>query len=274
MSISVFQPKVWEDSLIENFHESSFIGLITTPPTESKGNSGCVFTRIAKGSWKDYPENGKITWDQVAGTKVELTYPNEKYYAFMVEDIDEVQTNKDVLNAVTKEQGAVLAELIDQEVLGDVIKNTKSENILGTKESPISVNPESAYELLVDLNKMANKNKVPSSGRYFLINPDFLAELEKDSRFTKEYEILENGLLKGTNCNINGTQFIVRADNPSDKVVLTHKKGTGYGMQLNGEPEPVRLQDYFADGVRGLTKYGYVALRDDCSYYANVSYAK
>lgn len=273
MSFDNFKPTVWQKGFIENFHESSFVSLITTPPTEVKGNEKCVFTRLGKGNWKDYPVGGKITWEQVAGTKIELTYPNEKYYAHMVEDVDAIQTNEDVLKEVTAEQTAVIAEIIDQEVLADIIKNTKTENIIGTTEAPVTVKTAKAYEILVDLNKMANKKKVPSEGRYFLINPDFLAELEKDDRFTKEYTILQNGLLQGSSCVVNGTQFIVRADNPVNKVVLVHKKGEGFGMQKEGtEPEVCRLQDYFADGVRGLVKYGYVALRDDCSFYANVSY--
>ncbi|EOU1808398.1 hypothetical protein IZT13_002994, partial [Clostridium perfringens] len=70
--------------------------------------------------------------------------------------------------------------------------------------------------------------------------------------------------------NINGTKLIVRADNPQDKILLTQKSGTGYAMQID-EVEAMRLTDYIADGVRGLTNYGYVQLRDNCSVVANIT---
>lgn len=275
MSVEVFKQELWEDEILEQFHETSFVNMITTSPTEFKGTESCIFTKIEKGSWQDLPDNGEIQWGEVAGTKVKLTFPHQKYYATCVNDVDQIQTNKDVLAATVREQSSVLAELVDQEVLNYIIDETKAENIMGTIEKPMpAYYPEHAYELLVNLNKMANKNKVPSTGRYFMINPDFLAELEKDPRFTKEYTILENGLLKGTKCMINGTQFICRADNPVNKIALVHKKGTGFAFQISEKPEAIRLQTKFALGIRALTQYGYVQLRDDCTYYAHVTYDK
>lgn len=43
-------------------------------------------------------------------------------------------------------------------------------------------------------------------------------------------------------------------------------------MQLDGSAEAVRLQDYFADGVKGLVKYGYTELREESSFLSHIKY--
>ncbi len=269
MSIENYKPDLWESAILGNFHESSFVGLITTPPTDTKGKK-VLFNRINKGAWKKHDKTKPIEWSQVSTTLKEMEFPHEKYYAFMVSDVDSIQAQDDVLRAVTKEQTGVIGEEIDQEVVTHIISKMSEENTMGSDSEKLPVTPESAYELLVDLNTMATMKKVPVSERYFIISPLYLALLEKDSRFTNKYEILENGLVDGA--NINGSKLIARADNPIDKVLLTHKSGTSYAMQLEGNPEGIRLQDFFSDGVRGLVKYGYEQLRDDCSFLAHVKY--
>ncbi|WP_461207828.1 hypothetical protein [Clostridium sp. DL1XJH146] len=270
MAIDNYKPTLWEDSIMENFHDSSFVGVITTPPVEKKGEK-VIFNRIQPGAWKDYTKGQKIEWSDVATTKVEMTFPEEKYYAFMVDDCDSIQLKDDVLKSVTKEQSGVLGEEINQEVVTYITENIAAENIIGTDLEKELVTKSNAYDLLVDLNTKANKLKVPVGGRYFIISPDFLALIAKDDRFTTQYSILKNGVVEGA--TVNGTTLICKADNPVDKVVLTHPSGTGYAMQLDGAPEAVRLVDYIGDGVRGLVKYGYTKLRNESSCMAFIKYS-
>lgn len=269
MAIDNYKPTLWEDAILENFHDSSFVGDITTPPVETNGEK-VVFNRMVPGVWKDYIDGQKIEWSQVATTKVEMDFPKKKYYAFMVEDVDQVQLKDDVLKAVTKEQSAVLGETISQEVVQFIIGNTPANGIIGTAETPELVNKSNAYDMLVDLNTKANKSKVPTTNRYFIISPDFLALLAKDDRFIKEYKILANGIVEGS--TVNGTTLVCKADNPADKVILTHPSGTGFAMQLTGDPEAIRLVDYFGDGVRGIAQYGYTQLRPESSCVAYIKF--
>jgi hypothetical protein len=268
MAIDNYKPALWEKAIIENFHDNSFVGIITTPPVEIKGEK-VIFNRIQPGAWKEYVSGQKIEWGEVATTKVEMSFSQQKYFAFMVDDCDKVQLAGDVISAVTKEQSAVLGEEIDQEVVAYIADNIAAANTIGTADEPITITDD-AYDNLVDLSTKANKLKVPVTDRYFIISPDYLALLEKDPRFTLQYTILQNGIVDGA--KVNGATLICKADNPSDKVILTHPSGTGYAMQLSGTPEAVRLVDYIGDGVRGLVKYGYTKLRDESSCMAHIQY--
>ncbi|PEY47571.1 hypothetical protein CN356_31355, partial [Bacillus cereus] len=86
----------------------------------------------------------------------------------------------------------------------------------------------------------------------------------KDDRFTKQPVILENGIVEGQ--IINGSQIVVSEEihNTSGKykILALHKSGIGHGKQLN-ETEAQRLQNSFADGVRGLMVYGAGVLRPE-----------
>lgn len=270
MAIDNYKPTLWENAIIQNFHDDSFVGLITTPPVEINGEK-VVFNKIAPGAWKDYVSGQKIEWSTVATTKVEMNFPNQKYYAFMVEDVDKVQLAGDVMGSVTKEQSDVLGEEISQEVVKFIATNTPAANTIATAADPDLVTKSNAYDMLVDLNTLANKSKVPITGRYFIVSPDFLALIAKDDRFTRQYTVLQTGVVEGA--TVNGTTLICKADNPNDKVILTHPSGTGYAMQLTGDPEAVRLQDYFGDGVRGIVKYGYTQLRPESSCVAYIKWS-
>lgn len=371
MAIENYKPTLWEDAILKNFHDSSFIENITTPPAEVQGEK-VIWNRLSPGVWKNYSTGQKIEWSDVATNRIEMTFPYQKYYAFVVSDCDACQLKDDVLDSVTQEQSDVLGEEISQEVVGFIVSNTPAYNTIGataaniigttsigaatatedgknivlrvdsgeaktitlatgdTLDSIVAkinttvglniasdnggklnlksttfgsasnitvdstsdaaalsylgltsgssnsgaieselVNKSNAYDLLVDLNTLANKAKVPTTERYFIIPPDYLALIAKDPRFTLQYTILQNGVVEGA--TINGTTLICKADNPNDKVVLTHQSSTGYAMQLN-ESEAVRLQDVFGDGVRGLVRYGYTQLRPESSCVAFVKY--
>lgn len=270
MALENFKPTLWSSSIMENFHDTSFVGLITTPPVEKRGEK-VIFNRIQKGAWKEYNAGTPITWDEVATTRIEMDFPHQKYFSYIVEDVDEVQTAREgeVLKAITREQSALLGEEVDQEVVSYIAENIVESNIIGTEAEPVLVNPTNAYDELVDLNTLGNKQKIPVTNRYFIISPDYLGLLEKDERFTKEYKILTNGIVEGA--NINGGTLIVKADNPDDKVLLVHPSSTGFAMQLKGDDfEVIRLENHFANGVRALCKYGYTQLRPEASCMAHV----
>ena len=102
-------------------------------------------------------------------------------------------------------------------------------------------------------------NKVTASlvAKYAVDTGTFL-----DTRFTANYTILENGVIEGA--KINGVQLIFSEELNGGKfaIVALHKSAIGFGKQLE-ETEAMRLQNAFADGVRGLQVCGVKTLRGE-----------
>ena len=249
MSVQNFIPTIWEARLLAKFHERSVAELITTPPTKVEGNK-VVFNKVSDVAIKDY--TGEVSFDDLDTPKVELELNNQKYWAFKVDDVDAVQAAGNLIDPHVEEAGYGLQEHSDKYVFTEALKTTNT----------ITVTDEKAYDIIVKLNTVLNKKKVSKANRFACINAEVLEELNLDPRFTENYTILENGVIEGG--NINGTQLVFSEELNDGKyaVVALHKSAIGYGVQLQ-ETEAMRLQNSFADGVRGLKVDGAKTLRPE-----------
>lgn len=257
MAVQNFKKTLWEGALLANFHNVAVVDTITTKPSQKDGEK-IIFNRVGAGAIKDY--TGSIAWDEINTTPVEMTFTQKKYFAFALDDVDKAQLVGEVMKATTQEHGAVLAETIDDYVLGKAIAGVKAANKIGSATTKKTVNKTNAYDYIVDLGTKLNKNKVPKIDRFVVINSDYLGLLSKDDRFTKNPTVLENGIVEGQ--KINGMQVVVSEELADGQVVALHKSAIGYDKQVN-EMEAMRLQNAFADGIRGLTVYDAVVLRDE-----------
>ena len=107
-----------------------------------------------------------------------------------------------------------------------------------------------------------NKHKVPKAERFAIVNAEALEELHLDARFVANYTVLENGIIEGA--KINGVQLVFSEELNGGEfaIVVLHKSAIGFGKQLE-ETEAMRLQNAFADGVRGLQVCGVKTLREE-----------
>lgn len=248
MSIATFIPSIWEARLMHNFRERSITSLITTPPSEIRGNK-IIFNNVSNVAVKDY--TGKVDFDDLTTAKVELDMDIQKYWAFKVKDVDAVQAAGDLVDAHTIEASAEMEVVMDGAVLTEGLTTT---NVVEKGET------DKAYDLIVKCNTALNKNKVPKTDRYCVINSDVLEDLNLDDRFNRHYNILENGVIEGG--AINGTTLIFSEELNAGKyaILAGHISAIGFGSQLE-ETEALRLESDFADGIRGLQVAGTKTLR-------------
>lgn len=247
MAIENFIPKVWDASLIQNFYNSSKIAAVTFKPEKIEGDT-VIYNTVSDIAIKDYA--GKVVFDELATNKVELIMNQKKYWAFKVNDVDAIQAAGPLTSPHVMEASNKMAQLVDTYAFKDMVDNCLEDNVV---EITDALSPENAYDGLVALNRTLDKNRVGQADRFLVIDWDYLSMLEKDVRFTYNYKVLENGVIEGS--TVNGATLVVSNDLPAGRIIAMHKSAYGFGMQLN-ETEALRLQDDFADGVRGLQVYG------------------
>ncbi len=257
MSVESFKPTLWEGALIANFHSLSIADVLATPPSDIKGNK-VTFNRVAAGTLKDY--TGTVEWADINTTPVDMVFDKKKYFAFALDDVDKVQTKGDVMAATTKEHSAVLSEAYDKDFFAALLAGTTMK--IGSSSAKKKVTPVNAYDFIVDLGTMLSKKKVPKVNRFVTVNADYLGLLSKDKRFTDNPKVLENGIVEGQ--VINGMQVMCSEELPANVILASHKSAIGAAKQIE-EMEAMRLQDKFADGIRGLCVYGHKVLREDAS---------
>ena len=249
MAITNFIPTIWEARLLAKFHERSVAEVITTAPTKIEGNK-IIFNKVSDVAIKDY--EGSVSFDDLTTSKVELPLDIKKYWAFKVDDVDAVQAAGALIDPHVAEAAAGLQEATDVAAFTEALNTTNS----------ITADDSKAYDLIVKANTQLNKNKVPKSDRFIVINAEVLEDLQLDARFTEHYTILENGIMEGA--KINGVQLVFSEElNEGNYAILAlHKSALGFGKQLQ-ETEAMRLQNAFADGVRGLQVCGTKILREE-----------
>ena len=250
MAVTNFIPQIWEARLLAKFHERSIADIITTSPTKVEGNK-VVFNKVSDVAINPY--SGTVNFEDLTTSKVELTLDNKNYWAFKVDDVDAVQSAGDLIDPHVEEAGYGLQEATDKFVLTEALKTSNTVSKAGD---------EKAYDLIVKANTALNKKKVPKAQRYAVINAEVLEDLQLDARFTLQYTILENGIIEGA--NINGTQLVFSEElnDGSFAIVVLHKSAIGYAKQLE-ETEAMRLQNSFADGIRGLQVDCFKNLREE-----------
>ncbi len=254
MAIDSFKKVIWEAGLITEFRKSSVAELISTKPVKTDG-SKVTFNRLTTGDVKDY--TGNIEWDKITTTPVDLVFDKKKYFAITMDDLDAVQAVKSVMQDTIADEAAKIKEQEDKDFFatlvagaGDTIGKTKA----------IALNAKNVYDNIVDLGTKLTKKKVPKVNRYVVVSADITNLLSKDDRFTKNPNVLENGIVEGQ--KINGLQVVESEELPEGTMIAVHKSGSGFGRQLQ-ETEAMRLQNAFADGVRGLDAYGSIVLRKE-----------
>ena len=247
MAVTNFIPQVWEARLMAKFHERSVGQLITTAPTKIEGNK-IIFNKVSDIALKDY--EGSVSFDDLTTSKVELPMDVKKYWAFKVDDVDAVQAAGALIDPHVAEAGYGLQEATDKLILDEALKTSNA------------VTGEKAYDIIVKANTQLNKHKVPKAERFAIVNAEALEELHLDARFVANYTVLENGIIEGA--KINGVQLVFSEELNGGEfaIVVLHKSAIGFGKQLE-ETEAMRLQNAFADGVRGLQVCGVKTLREE-----------
>lgn len=270
MAVTTFIPQVWEAKLLTNFHKASVANVITTKPTDIKGNK-LIFHRVGNVAVKNY--TGAVAWDELTTSSVELNMDQKKYFAFKVDDVDKVQAAGELVDSHTREAAATLQEVADKFVLG-LYTGAHADNVIGTDAAPKTITSANIYDLIVDLGTKLSQKKVPMTERFVVINHAGLGLLSKDDRFTRQPNVLANGVVEGQ--IINGMQVVVSEEVSNTtgkyKFMALHATAIGYGKQLE-ETEAMRLESAFADGVRGLMVYGAAVIRPEALAVATVTFA-
>ncbi len=257
MSVENFKPTLWEGALIHNFHQVSVADALCTRPASIQGNK-VIFNRIGAGTIRDY--EGKVDWDSISTTPVEMTFPKKKYFAFALEDVDKVQLKSDVMTATTAEHSALLAETYDTDFFVTLASGAGTKNKIGSASSKVKVSQYNLYDYIVDLGVLLGKQKVPKTERFCTVDTELLGLLSKDPRFTSNPTVLANGIVDGA--TIGGMQIVCTECKPANQIIAHHRSAIGAAKQLD-EMEAMRLQSSFADGIRGLCMYGAKELRTE-----------
>lgn len=269
MAITNFIPEVWSASILEALRAKLVFPSLCNRDYEGdirEAGDTVHITGYDDVTVKKYTRGTNITVDAVTdANKGTLTIDQSDYFAFKVNDLDKVQAKADLTGNFTNSAAYNMALNVEKYISGLMDKAATA------PAKTISVTtPSDAYLAVVEARKQLDKQNVPTEGRWIVVSPDFYALLLQDSRFIEGTEAGHNTLLNGVVGSVSGFTVVesnnvptVSGEPSKQSIIAGTNAATTFAQQVN-KVEAMRMQDDFADMVRGLDLYGGLVVRPEC----------
>lgn len=264
MAVTSFIPAIWNAQLLTDFREQAIAASLTNREYEgnlSAGNTVKINSATAI-AIADYKANLRVTTaSAVSTTSQDLLVDQEKSFDFYVDDIDKAQAAGS-MDAFTRSAGEGLAEDADKFILSTAVTAANAGN---TETSAALTTGDSAVNILRDLRKALNKNKVPQGNRVAIVNAEFEAILLDASSKLMAVDTSGSpaGLREASLGRLLGFDIYVSENLPTvtkQQVLAFYRPALAYVSQVE-KTEAMRAQDKFADRLRGLHVYGGKVIR-------------
>lgn len=269
MAITNFIPEVWSASILEALRAKLVFPSLCNRDYEGdirEAGDTVHITGYDDVTVKKYTRGTNITVDAVTdANKGTLTIDQSDYFAFKVNDLDKVQAKADLTGNFTNSAAYNMALNVEKYISGLMDKAATA------PAKTISVTtPSDAYLAVVEARKKLDKQNVPTEGRWIVVSPDFYALLLQDSRFIEGTEAGHTTLLNGVVGSVSGFTVVESNNVPTvsgkpskQSIIAGTNAATTFAQQVN-KVEAMRMQDDFADMVRGLDLYGGLVVRPEC----------
>lgn len=287
MAVSNFIPTIWSARILQNLQKALVYGNLVNRDYQGEiANQGDTVKigGIGAVTVGDYTKNSTtITWQVLADASQTLTIDQAKYFAFKVDDVDQAQTNPKLMDEAMREAAYAIGDAIDGFVAA-LHSQVSSANKIGAdggsaKTIGYGSGELDAYKYLVSMGEVLTENNVPQTGRWVVVPPWYGTMLRINSGFTAaaaspagQAVIAQGGIGKVGGFDVYESNNVTNdAGSPLTYRIMAGVRETiSLAVQKTLTPEALRLQDVFADGVKGLVLYGGRVVRPSalCVLYA------
>lgn len=281
MSIASFIPEVWSARLLEHLRKNLVVANLFNRNYEgeiSQMGDTVHINQLAEITIKDYTANVDIANpDQLTTTDIPLSIDQGDYYNFYLNDVDRAQARGDLMDNAMRSSAYGLADKLDSYLAGLLATGTLTAD-LGSDASPLSVNAETAYALVVKMKVALDKANVPTQGRYLLMPPEFEGYMLLDQRFAggtganAESRLINGMVGRAAGFDIYISNNVKNTEGAKYKVCASTIDQATYANQLV-RTEAYRREKGFDDGVKGLHVYGAKVLRPEAVAVATVNFS-
>lgn len=289
MGANEFKPTIWAANILAVLQKDL---VFASPMITNRNYEGLIsgegdrvkILQIGDVDVNDYDENTDITYQNVSGAAQWLDIDQKKVFAIKIDDIDDVQSNVDLMAAYSQQAAYKISDTVDTSIAGLYVNAGITTN-LGTTAAPLTVTAADStggnvgvLELLRRIGTALDKNKVPNAGRYVVMSPDIAWRLAE--RNVQLYNVMQSqqaadngfvGNFYGFNIfKSNNVADVGTTAAPKQKIVAGTNIAITFASQIS-KIETLRLQGGFKSAVRGLYVYGRKVVRPEALACATVT---
>lgn len=232
--------------------------------------------------------------DKVNPTQKTLEINNIATFSLKFSDVDQVQSQYNLLDGYSAIAMQKLGDLKDKQVMVALIKAvTKADNMIGTAAAPQTVTKDDIYDYLVDARvALTNAGALNGNGFYsfkgnqeemeflapvYTCTPKIFGLMLKSTQLTHPTanadQVIERGqksMMAGFEIDQDTVLTTITATDVTDLAagaqigIAATKMAVTYANQYT-KVEKLRDPDCFADIVRGLELYGFAVIHPECA---------
>ena len=275
-----FIPEIWSKKLIEKFYDATVLTAISNTNYEgeirSQGDLVKIRT-IPTLTINDYQSGQTLVNQRPESEIVELLIDKGKYWSAIVDDVQDVQSDLELMNMWANDASEQMKIRIDTEVLGSIVPDFHEENKgvaagrisgninLGETGAPVEVNRDNILDVILDMGQCLDEQNRPETGR-FLVMPYWATTLLKksdlkDASLTGDSQTpLRNGRVgmvdRFTIYQSNNLPKVNDGGSSAFYFMGGIDNGLTFASQLT-KTESLRAESTFGNIMRGLQVYGY-----------------
>lgn len=294
-----FIPELWSGKLIENFYDATVLAAISNTDYEGEirqfGDTVNIRT-TPEITIRDYVKGQTLTVENPDKPKIQLLIDKGEYFACVEDDVDNVQSDINLMDTWTKDASERMKIKIDQRVLTDLLPDIGAFNKggsagektgsfdLGTTASPLQVSSsgaggtKSVVDLIVDMGTVLDEANAPEQNRFMVVPAKFAglikkSELKDASLSGDGTSIVRNGRLGMIDrFTIYVSHNLKVTDSNKFHLVAGHNMGFTFASQMTNM-ESIRSESTFGDIIRGLQVYGYKVVKPEALSESVIQFA-
>jgi hypothetical protein len=283
-----FIPEIWSGKLIEKFYAATVLAAISNTDYEGEIKSYGDRVKIRTKPTliiNNYLVNGDLALQRPAGSSVELTIDQGKYFAAIIDDVIEKQSDINNMSLWSDDASEQMKIVVDSDVLlflmgqaspfnrgltAGAISGNINLGVTGTPVATVGRNPSTGQVEIIDvllrLGQALDEQNIPETGRW-VVMPTWATFQIKRSELREVFvsgdsvSILRNGkfgqidrfTIYASNLLPNGVSAGLAAG--EWPVFAGHAHGLTFASQLTNV-ETIRSERTFGQILRGLQVYG------------------
>jgi N4-gp56 family major capsid protein len=277
MAVDTFIPEIWAADLFVALRKAQIFGQAGVINRDYEGEVAQSGDTVHIGSLaaptiSTYVRNVTAIDPQTLSTTDQtLLIDTSKYFAFEVDDVDarQVKASGQLLTKAASDAAYGLSDA--QDIVIATAMTVNAGNVITAGDVATA---DAAYKVILALKVKLDKAKIPTTGRFVIVSPEFYALILQDPRFTDASKYADNGstVRNGEVGRVLGFNVLTSLNLPqgtagtnpevSNFVVAGHPMATTLAEQIN-KVEAYRPQGSFSDAIKGLHVYGTKVVRPE-----------
>ncbi len=262
MAYTNFKPTIWSKQVQLDLAKLMVFREICN--TKFQGDAGRGKTvkilGISKPTVKDYvPGTAIAAAETPADTSMELHINQFKYTNFLVDDVDDAQSNVDIMKSLMKGSAEQHAEVADS-YIANLVKEAKT-----VVDSKAVSTPQQAKEIIDDaFISLWNEGVKTGKDTFIVVSPWFYSLFKSSLTeiLTNNVDMVERGIFGMYNGAYVKMSNNLAKDGEDDCIALMTKDAIAYADGID-EVEAYRPQDSFSDAVKVLHTFGAKVVRPE-----------